>query len=85
MAPSSSGLGRWPLKPETGIRLPLGPPRNNERAALTESGSFVVGLREHTIPTNYLDISQEPSLRKVVLLSRVFLKIVMVILLSNFM
>ncbi len=25
-APSSSGLGRWPLKPETGIRLPLGPP-----------------------------------------------------------
>jgi hypothetical protein len=24
-APSSSGLGRWPLKPETGIQIPLGP------------------------------------------------------------
>ena len=24
--PSSRGLGRWPLTPETGVRFPLGPP-----------------------------------------------------------
>ncbi len=26
--PSSRGLGRWPLTPETGVRFPLGPPIN---------------------------------------------------------
>ena len=27
VAPSSRGLGRWPFKPETRIRIPLGLPR----------------------------------------------------------
>lgn len=47
VAPSSSGLGRWPLKPETGIRIPLGPPQLQFQglpSVSPESPFFVFGL-----------------------------------------
>src|SRR5574337_1141076 len=40
MVLSSRGLGRGPLKAETRVRIPLGPPVNNKRAAHT-GGPFI--------------------------------------------
>ena len=43
LAPSSSGLGRRPLKPKTGVRLPLGllhrKVRKRRRSSMAEQGT----------------------------------------------
>jgi pyridoxal 5'-phosphate synthase pdxS subunit len=37
VAPSSSGLGRWPLTPETWVRVPLGSPLHSSLPLLTKA------------------------------------------------
>lgn len=52
LPPSSRGLGRGPLKAETGVRTPVGAPaafRNNPRHAIVAAVVFLLQLSGYTV------------------------------------